>query len=427
MGMKFKKTSQLLLAIGASTAAALLVSACSQITQTLTVDFVYVASALAAGPNQYGEIDVFEINSESGRMRQIPSSPFPSGGRNPVAEVASSDYGSLFVANHDDNTVVQFVIGSDGKLYPFSTVNTPGTFPLAMAANQDNLFVVDTFQPLPTCSPAQPCSGSLAVYPLIPPTKTEPVLMQEHFPINACNGLDYLPLTLSGAAAADIVQPTGTAILPNGADLLVTAWDSTANTGYVFAYSIGTLTCGTDNIPTLTPLAGSPYPAGTHPSAVAGDSSSSYVYVTDLAGADVLGYAVTSGGLTPLTSGMGGSNRFTAGNQPSAIVVDPTYPYVYVTNMLDSTVSAYTTSNGALNPLGNYATGTQPVAIGIDPSTNRFLFSANFLAHNVSGWQLNTADGTLLVSQLSPFGANAQPTAVAAIPHNGTGAGIQKP
>lgn len=427
MGMKLKKTSQLLLAIGASTAAALLVSACSQVTQTLTVDFVYVSSSLAAGPNQYGQIDVFEINSESGRMRQIPSSPFPSGGRNPVAEVASSDYGSLFVANHDDNTIVQFVIGIDGKLYPFTTVNTPGIFPLALAANKSNLFVLDTFQPLPTCSPAQPCSGSIAVYPLTPPTKTQPVVMSENLPINSCNGLDYLPLQLSGAAATDIVQPTAAAILPNGSDLFVTAYDTTANTGYVFGYSIGTLTCGSESIPTLTPLAGSPYRAGTQPSAVTGDTSSSYVYVTDLQGADILGYAVASGGLSPLTSGVGGTNRFPAGNQPSAIVVNPTYPYVYVANQLDSTVGAYTISQGALQPLGTYATGTQPVAIGIDPSTNSFLYTANFLGNNVSGWQLNIHDGSLLVSQFSPFGANRNPTAVAAIPHNGTGAGIKQP
>ncbi len=57
--------------------------------QTLTVDFVYVASAKAAGADNYGEINVFEINSESGRMRQIPTSPFPSAGRNPVAEAVS--------------------------------------------------------------------------------------------------------------------------------------------------------------------------------------------------------------------------------------------------------------------------------------------------------------------------------------------------
>src|SRR6202008_4085576 len=100
---------------------------------TLPVDFVSVPPALAAGPNNYGEVDVFEINSESGHMRQIPTSPFPSGGRNPVAEAVSSDDSSLYVVNQDDNTIVQFIIGSDGKLYPHSTINTPGIFPLAVS------------------------------------------------------------------------------------------------------------------------------------------------------------------------------------------------------------------------------------------------------------------------------------------------------
>ena len=83
-----------------------------------------------------------------------------------MAEATSADNGSLFVVNQDDNTIVQFVIGSDGKLYPFNTVNTPGVYPLAVTTNKSNLFVVDTYQPLPTCSTAEPCSGSIAVYPL---------------------------------------------------------------------------------------------------------------------------------------------------------------------------------------------------------------------------------------------------------------------
>ena len=127
-----------MLVAAASLLAASLVTACSQLTQTLTVDFVYVASAKAAGADNYGEINVFEINSESGRMRQIPTSPFPSQGRDPVAEAVSVDYGSLFVVNQDDNTIVQFVIGTDGKLYPYNTVNTPGIFPLAIAVNKSN-------------------------------------------------------------------------------------------------------------------------------------------------------------------------------------------------------------------------------------------------------------------------------------------------
>src|ERR1039457_2057229 len=162
MRMKFNKSSQLLLVSAASLLVAGLITACS----TATVDFVYVPSLKAAGPNNYGEINVYEINGVSGYMRQIPSSPYPSGGRSPVAEAVSSDYTNLYVVNQDDNTIVQFMIGSDGKLYPQNTVNTPGIFPLAVAVSGTNLFVIDTYQPLPSCSPASPCSGSVGVFPL---------------------------------------------------------------------------------------------------------------------------------------------------------------------------------------------------------------------------------------------------------------------
>src|ERR1700689_4665618 len=141
MRMKFNKSSQLLLVSAASLLAAGLVTACG----TLTVDFVFVTSSKAAGPNNYGQINVFEINQQSGVMRQIPTSPFPSGGRDPVAEAVSSDQFNLYVVNQDDNTIVQFVIGNDGKVYPQNTVNTPGIFPLAVAAEGSLLFVADTY------------------------------------------------------------------------------------------------------------------------------------------------------------------------------------------------------------------------------------------------------------------------------------------
>jgi hypothetical protein len=77
-------------------------------------------------------------------------------------------------------------------------------------------------------------------------------------------------------------------------------------------------------------------------------------------------------------------------------------------------------SSGTLTRTGTYATGLQPVAIGIDPSTNHFLYTANFLGGTVSGFELSPTAGTLVNSQNSPYTSNAQPTAVAAIPHNGT-------
>jgi len=416
----------LLLVSAAGLVAACLVTACSQITQTLTVDFVYVASSKAAGANNYGEINVFEINSESGMMRQIPTSPFPSGGRDPVAEAVSADYGSLFVANQDDNSIVQFVIGTDGKLYPYNTVNTPGIFPLAMAANKSNLFIVDLYQPLPICSDADPCSGSIGVFPLsaggssssAPCTATTCIGSPA---VNSAVNGQYWPLTLSGAKAADIIVPTAVNVLASGTYVYVTAYDSsvTPHLGYVFGFSVG-------SGGVLTPLSGSPYAAGVQPSGIASDPTSTYVYVTDFASGNVRGYSAASGNLTPLAG-----SPFRAGSQPSAIVVDPSYPYAYVANSQDATIEAYSISNGALNFLGSssspttYATGLQPVAMGIDPSTNHFLYTANFLGNNVSGFELSTTAGTLLVSQLSPYPSNDNPTAVAAIPHNGTGGGIQ--
>jgi len=453
MRMKFNKSSQLLLVSAASLMVAGLVTACG----TLTVDFVFVSSAKAAGTNNAGEIDVLEINSESGYMRHIPTSPFPSGGRNPVAEAASSDNTNLYVVNQDDNSIVQFIIGNDGKLYPQNTVNTPGIYPVAVTVSGSNLFVVDTYQPLPTCSTAEPCSGSIAVYPITASSNNPP---SDKLGDALTNGsVNYWPLSIPGKPN-DVVEPTAINVLTNAATKVsyayVAAYDATASANYIFGFLVAppatstTLTGGpcpaSGPIPvnqfpggTLCPLNGGaplaggafaqgtcsnaflngPFELGTCPSAIASDSSGDYLYVTDATVGKVHAYAISSGTLTEISG-----SPFAAGNAPSAIVADPKYPYVYVTNALDSTVSAFSASNGVLTNLGTYATSTEPVAIGIDPSTNHFLFTANYLfngiAGTVSGFELNSTSGTLVNSQNSPYTINAYPTAVAAIPHGVT-------
>jgi len=91
-----------------------------------------------------------------------------------------------------------------------------------------------------------------------------------------------------------------------------------------------------------------------------------------------------------------------------------------IANGQDSNVGVYSVSSGSLSRLGTYTTGTQPVAIGIDPSLNQYVYTANFLGNNVSGFQLNLTDGSLLNSQFSPSASNPNPTAVAAITHGST-------
>jgi 6-phosphogluconolactonase len=51
---------------------------------------------------------------------------------------------------------------------------------------------------------------------------------------------------------------------------------------------------------------------------------------------------------------------------------------------------------------------------------NQYVYTANFLGNNVSGFQLNQSTGSLLNSQFSPSASNANPTAVAAITHGST-------
>jgi 6-phosphogluconolactonase (cycloisomerase 2 family) len=412
MRMKFNKTSQLLLVSAASLLAAGVLAACAD----ATVDFVYVTSSQAAGSNNYGEINVYTINQVSGFMRQIPTSPFLSDGRKPVAEAVSTDYSNLYVVNQDDNTIVQFMIGSDGKIYPQNTVNTPGIFPLAVAVSSSYLFVADTYLPA-SCSTTSPCSGSIGVFPILTAAQAGALTPAEiagtlgTVVANPANSGNYWPLALSGTNSADIIQPTGISVSASGTYLYVSAYDTTAKLGYVFAFSVGS-----DGV--LSAVSGSPFAAGVKPSAIASGSTSagSFVYVTDFTSGDVLGFSSASGVLTQL------SGSYPSGNQPSAIALDPKYPYAFVANSLDGTVSSYSIgTNGALTSVGTFATGVDPVAIGIDPGTSHFVFTANYLGNSavgtVSDFELNTSTGSLVNAQHSPFNSNALPTAVAAVPH----------
>jgi len=440
MRMKFNKTSQLLLVSAASLLVAGVMTAC----ETLTVDFVFVASSKAAGPNNYGELDVLEINSESGYMRHIPTSPFPSGGRNPVAEAVSSDNTNLYVVNQDDNTIVQFIIGNDGKLYPQNTVNTPGIYPLAVAVNGKNLFVLDTYQPLPICSTAAPCSGSIGVFPITVGPTSPPSDSIGPYPL--ANGtLTYWPLSLP-SSPSDVIEPTALSVVPSGDYLYVAGYDLNTSANYVFGFSVasgGALTPLNGGAPLTTkPFAtgscptaflNAPFVVGTCPSAMASvtnttaSSPVTYLYVTDSHLGQVHGYTIASG--TGLLTELSGS-PYTTGNQPSAIVADPTYQYLYAANAQDSTVTAFSMSSGALTNLGTYSTGLEPVSMGIDPSTSHFLYTTNYLGSGisgtVSGFELSPTAGTLVNSQNAPYTVDALPTAIIAIPHNGMGAGIAK-
>lgn len=101
----------------------------------------------------------------------------------------------------------------------------------------------------------------------------------------------------------------------------------------------------------------------------------------------------------------------TTGNEPVWAVVDPSNRFVYVTNLADNTVSAFTlnTTTGAVGAVAGspFLAGTAPGAVAVDPS-GKFVYVANDGSNNVSGFKIN-ADGSLTQVPGSPIAAGSTP------------------
>jgi 6-phosphogluconolactonase (cycloisomerase 2 family) len=171
----------------------------------------------------------------------------------------------------------------------------------------------------------------------------------------------------------------------------------------------------------LTATSGSPYRAGVKPSAITSDPVNRFVYVTDFASNELIGYGIQSGGtLNFLVNG-----PFKTGNEPTSIVVDPRGIYIYVSNSLDSSITGYTialptgTPSTIVNATGAgvNATDTQPVAITVDPALGRFVYTVNHLGNSVSGFRLVPDSGVVSTTQATPYPTGANPTALVAVPH----------
>jgi 6-phosphogluconolactonase len=354
-----------------------------------TIDFLYVT----ASKQNPGQVSVYKVDSEAGILYQITDSPYPSGGRNPVADVASANGKNLYVINHDDNTIVEFAIGTDGKLYPQQTCNMPGSYPSQLAINQAGtyLYVVETYQP--NFSINIPGPGALVV-----------------FPVNANGQL---------GATSSLCQPVsegGNAFFPLGNNPV--AVNVLAGGNFVYAVNesdatVSALQVGTDGVLSSVGL----FKVGTAPNALASDPAGKFLYVTDGASNQMYGFLVQAGGSLVMMP-----TPFKTDNLPNAVAVDPRGLYVYVANYNGNDVSAYTIDQSTGNATPNsgsvtYAVGSGPLCILIEPSEGRYIYTANFLSNTVSGLALNPANGVLSAVQNTPFSAGQQPTCSAAITH----------
>ena len=196
----------------------------------------------------------------------------------------------------------------------------------------------------------------------------------------------------------------------------------------------------------LTEVAGSPFAAGSNPSAIL--VSGQYVYAANTSGSSVSAYTLntTSGALTPVAG-----SPFATPGRPNGLVVDPAGTHLYASEShpnemsgfsIDATTGALSTipgsplecqlrdsiagdgrswpaaapvqrhgrglllgrcEHGRLTEIGVSATnGKSSIALALDGPDN-FLYVLDNLANQIEVFSINTSSGALTLINGSPF------------------------
>ena len=385
--MKLSKVGRMALASVVTLGLGIGITACGP---PNTIDFLYVTSSNKSSP---GQINVYKVDSQAGALIPISASPYSSGGENPVADVTSANGKNLYVINQASNAVVVFAINTDGSLAQQQSCSTPGTLPTQLAINQAGtyLYVVETYQP--GFSASKPGAGALVV-----------------FPVNATGQL---------GATGSLCQPVA-----NGANSFFPAGNNPVavnvlpSSNFVYAVNENDATISDFQVGAggaLSLIA--TYPVGVAPNAIASDPTSKFLYVTDGAANQMIGFLIQGNGTL-----INMQTPFKTDILPVSVQVDPRGIYVYVANYNANDVSAYTINRGTGNATQiagatTYGVDAGPTCILIEPAEARFVYTSNFLGQTVSGLALNPATGALSAVQNTPFKADGQPTCSAAITH----------
>jgi 6-phosphogluconolactonase (cycloisomerase 2 family) len=353
------------------------------------VGYVYVAT----NHNSPGVIDQYSIDFQSGALTEI-GTPVQAG-NNPVRLVPAPSGQFVYVINQGDSTVQLFAVQSDGTLVSKGTYATANS-PTAIAIDPQGKFLYVA------CNHQTGTSGNGAI---------------SIFPVNADNTL-----------GSSTTQPIGS----NPAGIVVSYFNhyvyvvdqETQPNAQILGFSQNTTTGALTAVAgtTITTVGGvtvaKGVPAGVVPSAITEELTARFVYVTDEAANQLIGYTVQpNGSLVPMING-----PFQTGLFPVSITVDPTGKLLYVANYNANTIQGYAidtftgTPSGAVGAFGT-SVGVGPTCVAIDPALGTNLYTSNSLDNTVTGEKLLPNTGALSGVQNSPFPASGGPTCLTVVPN----------
>ena len=383
----------------------------------------------------------YAIDQANGSISAVGGGGAQATGMHPVAIALAPDRTTLFVANSGDNTVSVYAVNVDGSLASAGTPVAAGNTPVAMAVDStyNLLFVADQ------------ASDSIMVFSItmVPPNLTsDTLILKSSFPIQtpAASGgsgpaaLAITPLSFScvdNRTQTPVVQKCLALYAANQIAGTVTAYDYFVDKSGNFVK--GSIDLSGNFIVGGT-VAGSPYPAGTNPSALAfsycaGVNSASGVtpcqaadanslLVSNLGSNDLAVFLACvqlpcqSGESSPDGTLASMSSLGLTGSGPTAVLVSPTSNFIYVVESGSNQVSSYQydTANGTLGVLGTTSlTGSSTFSGGITPNTSNGLNSTNWVVTTSPGG-LSTlrigSDGRLTASSAGPYSIQGQPSAI---------------
>jgi 6-phosphogluconolactonase (cycloisomerase 2 family) len=356
-----------------SLATVLGLSAC---TRDYTVAYVYMTTA----KSNPGVINQYAVDFKSGSLTTI-GTPVAAG-NDPVAQVASPSGLFIYVANRLDSTVQEFAVQGDGSLVSKNVYKINGTLPTAVAIDPAGAFLYVAFTYQTGYSATTPGPGGVAI-----------------FPVNTDNSLGTVSTVNVGN------NPVGVAVSYYNHFVYVLDQEASPN-ATILGFSQNSTTGA------LTPL------PGTAITTVAGKTvaTARFVYVTDKAANQLIGYIVQSNGsLVPMVNG-----PFSTGLFPVNLTIDPRGRLLYVVNYNANTVEGYAIDTATGTPsgaVGAFATavGTGPTSVAIDPALGIYLYTANNLDSTISGEQLTPGTGGLVGIENSPFPGAGSPTSVTVV------------
>ncbi|RZU40852.1 lactonase family protein [Edaphobacter modestus] len=402
--MRLKKIGRGAIASILSVAVGLGLTACGR---DYTVGYIYATTAQGTA----GLLNGYKVDYQQGYLVQLANSPLPTGGKNPVTVVASPDHLSIYVVHRDDSSVVHFLIGTDGKVYPQKTYNITGSFATDASIDPAGKFLYVTFTYQNTIlpdgtqqqlyTPANPGPGGVTI-----------------FPINA-DGTLNAPSTFNLGRSPVKISATSP-----GHFVYVIAQDGETSAN-LFGFTQN------PNDGSLTPLPGvtinsgnvvsTGFQSGGTPAGILVDSSGGHLYITDLALNDVMAYSIAPTGIPSLIA------TVATDLAPSGLTIDMSGKFLYVASTGAGAIDGFTLgSNGAPTPSTvspSVQVGTGPTCLSMigapstgDPTHAIYLYASNSLSSNISGTQMDPATGQLIQVQKTPFGANALPSCLVAVP-----------